>query len=165
VIVRTYTAKRGLSEETAQRIGSFIDTKFPDGKVKAPQLVAAATPKRSPIHGDFEWDNDVAAHAHRLEQARSFLRHIEVVYEHRGDADMTTRAFHHVVVDRGAVGADRKAYVSSRIVWETPDYAAQVVETARRELEAWAARYRQYEVLAGVVEVVDGAIGSFPQAA
>lgn len=164
MIVKRYMASAGLSNESAQRIGSFIDRKFEEGRVTPADLVAAATPKRSPIHDDFEWDDAVAAHQHRLRTAGTYLRHIKVVYVREGGDSGPTRAFHHVVVDRQD-DAVSTAYVAARVVWETPDYAAQVVEQARLELEAWTSRYREYESLASHVAAIDGLIERFPAAA
>ena len=45
-----------------------------DGSVRASVLLKESTPKRAPLHDEFEWDNDVAAHEHRLRTARRIIR-------------------------------------------------------------------------------------------
>ena len=52
-----------------------------DGCVKASVLVSEATPKKAPLHDEFEWNDKVAAHEHRLDQARKIIRTTKVVYE------------------------------------------------------------------------------------
>jgi hypothetical protein len=42
-------------------------------------VVAAAASKSSVLHGEFEWDAKKAAHAHRIEQARTLIRSVRVV--------------------------------------------------------------------------------------
>lgn len=44
-----------------------------------PELVVKdATSPKSPLHDYFEWDDDIAAHKFRLEQARTLIRSVEV---------------------------------------------------------------------------------------
>ena len=51
------------------------------GVIRPPDVVEAAASGDSMIHDVFEWDNDVAAHKHRLWQARAMLRAIHVEIE------------------------------------------------------------------------------------
>jgi hypothetical protein len=44
-------------------------------------VVEDVTPTDHPLHDLFEWNNDAAAHAHRLEQARGLLRAVYVIEE------------------------------------------------------------------------------------
>ena len=49
------------------------------GYTEAAALVDAATPKDSPAHAAFEWDNKKAGHEYRLIQARTWIRRVTVV--------------------------------------------------------------------------------------
>jgi hypothetical protein len=49
------------------------------GMTEAAALVEAATPKDSPAHAGFEWDNKKASHEYRLIQARQWIRRVTVV--------------------------------------------------------------------------------------
>lgn len=157
MIVKSYKAKVGshLTDKDAERIGKFLEKKM--GKVgkDAEEVVRAAQPSHSPIHRDFEWNDEIAGHQYRLEQARKIIRSIMVVYTN-GKSTEPTRAFHHVVIAQDEVR--RSAYVPAAVVWETPDYASQVIENARRELETWSIRYREYESLAKAAALVDEAL-------
>jgi len=51
------------------------------------QVVAEAKAKASPLHGEFEWDDDKAGHKYRLMQARTLIRVVVPVVE---QADGTT---------------------------------------------------------------------------
>jgi hypothetical protein len=56
----------------AQIIGEYIELHFPDG-VTPHQLLEVATPKSSPIHKYFDWNDESAAHKYRLDQARGII--------------------------------------------------------------------------------------------
>jgi hypothetical protein len=49
-----------------------------DGYLRPESVVAAAKDPDSPLHSHFDWNNDSAAHKHRLEQARALIRSVRV---------------------------------------------------------------------------------------
>lgn len=49
-----------------------------DGKLTAEQVLTAATDPASPLHSWFEWDDRVAAHRFRIEQASELIRRAQV---------------------------------------------------------------------------------------
>lgn len=49
------------------------------GRLTPDEVLAAARDQASPLHDSFEWDEAKAAHAHRLDQARSLIRSVMVV--------------------------------------------------------------------------------------
>lgn len=153
-MIVTYRAAPGshIRDNDAGVIASFLDKKFGDDPRTPADVVRAARPISSPIHGHFEWDDAAAGGAYRLEQARHMLRSIEVVYAN-GEEREPSRAYHRVVLltEDGA----QQAYVPERVVWESPDLAAQVVDKAKRELAGWAARYRNYQELSDLVAAVE----------
>lgn len=51
------------------------------GKVMPEVLVAEAADKEHPLHGDFPWDDKIAAHKHRLDIARRIISSVRVAYE------------------------------------------------------------------------------------
>ena len=52
------------------------------GTLTADTLVAIAADPASPLHAHFEWDDAVAAHRHRQEQARVLIRSIKMQVTH-----------------------------------------------------------------------------------
>lgn len=48
------------------------------GKLHAEAIVAAARPQYSPLHALFTWDDALAAHERRLEQARGIIRSYKI---------------------------------------------------------------------------------------
>jgi hypothetical protein len=99
----------------------------------AATLVERSRPKSSPTHHLFEWDNDKAADAHRLEQARDIIRSVTVVFE---DApEHVVRAY--PVVNTGGVRGPRPM---ARLLSE-PEVMAELVAQARTDAVAWAKRW------------------------
>lgn len=49
-----------------------------DGRLTATDVVEDARGVKSPLHPLFEWDDEKAAHEHRLDQARALIREVMV---------------------------------------------------------------------------------------
>lgn len=134
----------------AQVVGDELDRlEKKVGSLTAETVVKAATPKRSVLHGCFEWDNEKAAHEHRLSQARYILRSIEVVFEEDPEQEnsrtIEIRAFHHVEKDDG-----ERAYVTLNQARNNENYWQQVKDKALSEIRAWQNKYRainEFEVI------------------
>jgi hypothetical protein len=74
-----------IAVEDAQAIGEALEQVLEcTGELTPPAVVEAAEPEDHPLHGYFEWDNDKAAYAHRLQQARRLIRSV-VIAEDNGE--------------------------------------------------------------------------------
>lgn len=117
-----------------------------DGDLTADTVVDAARRKRSPLHKEFEWDDEAAAEEFRKEQARDLIRHIKVVYMETGDKDeQTIRAY-------VKLGND-EPYEPTISVLQDPAKAARLLSRARAEMQSWIARYEALEELSGVIAI------------
>ena len=108
-------------------------------------LVEHARDPSSPGHSHFEWRDDVAADAWRIEQARRLIRTIRIEYKPTPKSD--TRSVR-------AYWADRTEPVGYR---RTEDLAADPVgrEVMLAEMaREWKALKRRYEHMAEFVEMV-----------
>ncbi len=56
------------------------------GKLTKELVLEEATPPESPLHGQFEWRNNVAAHEYRLEQAHRLIQSVRIVYKEDPEA-------------------------------------------------------------------------------
>jgi hypothetical protein len=65
------------SKETRQKELKRIYDR--DGEVRASIVVMEATPKKSPLHSEFEWDDKKAAHQHRVSTARRIIKVTRIV--------------------------------------------------------------------------------------
>ncbi|HEY2088260.1 MAG TPA: hypothetical protein VGH54_19865 [Mycobacterium sp.] len=69
----------------------------PDGSLEAASVLDAARPPESVLHAQFTWDDEEAAEAHRLNQARSLIRRykVRVTYQEASgeERDVLVRGF------------------------------------------------------------------------
>lgn len=65
------------SKET--RLATYEMIYARDGKVTTSSWLSEATPKDSPIHCDFPWDDKAAAHSHRLNLASKYILKIRPI--------------------------------------------------------------------------------------
>ena len=110
------------------------------GEAKSTQLVEAARPKSSPAHRGFEWDDKRAAHEHRLNQARQWIRQIKIVTEAAPEGE---RLVH---VPRISMAQDLEAnsdssgkdgvYQALSVVVKRPDEFARALDEALGKLRA-----------------------------
>jgi len=79
--------KEKINAEMSRIYGKF-------GMVKPSIVVKEATSKRSPIHDEFEWDNDKAGHKYRLIQARTLIRVARVTFLDDNGEEQKQQLFH-----------------------------------------------------------------------
>lgn len=111
-------------------------------------VVEDARQLNSPTHEFFEWDDEVAAHAHRLYQARELIAGLVVEIEEAPDTE-PLRAFVSIKMDEGREYTSLQAAMSDRELRE------QVVEEALRELELWKRKYNGFHELAQIFEAIE----------
>ncbi len=135
-----YFAGRGFSlnhQIDAKEVASFINLA---GDVNPTEIVELATPPGSPIHKYFEWDNKIAGHKYRLQQARYLVLAIQIVDP---VTETSVRAFESVVID------GKRAYVSARKIAQSEDLITQVVERALEELRYWSEKHQNFKKFFG----------------
>ncbi len=126
-----------------------------NGRLDQGAVVREAEKKRSPLHKHFEWDDQKAAHEHRLEQARYLIRSLEIEIKQRPEREAKPiRAFVNVVRE------EDQSYTSVSDAMSDPDLRSQVVETAWKELEAWRQRHAELIEFARVFTAIDQARGA-----
>lgn len=124
-----------------------------NGRLEPDWVVHAAKQSSNPLHDLFEWNDNVAAQAYRVDQARSVIRSIEVVVE-QAQQSKPVRAFVSVVREND------RSYTSVVDAMADPDLRKQVLRTALSELEAWRKRYAELVELAQVFAAIDEARGA-----
>ena len=75
---------KAFTSVNAQVVGEALEEIMEqnDGVVLPATVVRAARPKKSPIHGCFEWDNSIAANKYRETQASYILRSVVIIHEY-----------------------------------------------------------------------------------
>lgn len=158
-----YVAKQGSQlKGDIQAEGTFLEAlREKDGLIDRYSVTDAARDSSSPIHCEFEWDDEVAAEEWRFEQAAYLIRSICVVREAMPDREpQIVRAFVSVSGE-----TNRHAFTSIVVALSDPDLRRQVLERALRELEAWQHKYEQLEELAELFSVVRGVQSKIKEAA
>jgi len=103
---------------SAQIVGDRIIALEQQHGVLHPRLlVEDAEPLSSPLHPLFEWDDTTAASAYRVQQARSVLQAIRVVYE-------------------GGHGEEQIAFVHVRTEAEGPGYVSMIRAMSDQQMRA-----------------------------
>lgn len=104
------------------------------GRLTPPAVVKAARDTRNPLHKHFEWDNQIAADAYRLDQARALIRSVALV----GDGDDELKPAFLSIADKGGT-----SYRTVQDVLDSADLQSAVLAAAERDLAAFEKRYQQ----------------------
>lgn len=122
-----------------------------NGRLTPEGVVRAAKPDTSPLHPYFEWNNSIAANAHRLEQARQLIRSVPLILE-RAERIISTVRY---VRDPEAEAEDQ-GYISIEQLQKEPESAWALLDY---EFTRAAAALNRAEKLAdalGVKKDVEG---------
>ena len=138
----TYQYKvRGLQKAPAQVAGEVCEKlQNSPGGLTPKTLVEASRDKDAPLHGEFEWRDDVAAELYRENQAGGIIRNIVIVSE---EQDKPDRAF---VSTPGRTGN----YVALDAALNNAQWSAHLLEQAKSDMVAFLAKYRRVERLTKV---------------
>lgn len=132
-----------------QRVGERLEelAAHADGELKPRAVVQDARSKQSPLHRFFEWNDAKAAHAHRLDQARTLIRSITILPD--SDNERPVPAF--VNLNDPAKGGHSYRRIAE--VAGSPPMELLLMRTAVRDLEAWTKRYHRLAGLCSAVEI------------
>lgn len=126
------------------------------GSITPEVVVESARLKGSPLHDHFEWDDSAAARAHRLWQASALIRSVKVRVTVQNRAEpVVVRMFMNVAPEGTTRGADKGIYVQLDSAMSRPDYHAQLLSQAKRDLAAWREKYSTLQELAEVFSAIE----------
>lgn len=145
-----YSWKKGFfplsSRYDAQEIGNYITQNHE--KISPGELLEKATDEESPLHDWFEWDDAVAAHEYRLQQASYVIRAVHVQYPEVGDHE-PVRAF--VRLNE----LEPHEYIPMHEAMENPPLRDKLIQQALDELRQWRQRYAHLSELADLFSTID----------
>lgn len=137
----------GVSADTAGQELAALTAAAGDRPVTARMVVDAARPPDAPLHPAFTWDDVRAAELYRENEARQIIRSVRVVQDDRPEA-APVRVY---VAVQQQTGVDvQRGYVPVVQAMADPTLRAQVIETARRDLRAFVARYQEFAELSSI---------------
>jgi len=139
---REYAIFRGRAQLDPQRVGKIVEALPDEDKPNA--LWRAARAKTHYLHGCFEWNVRKAAEAQWRDTAAQIIKCIVVV--NGNDDEEPVRAFHSVTTRTHG-----REFVSIERIAKNTSMQISLLESARRDLDAFEKRYR---VLADVCVLV-----------
>lgn len=134
---------KNAAKADPQKIGEAL-AKITDanaGRLMPETVVNAARDTKSPLHAHFEWNDKVAAHAHRLDQARNLIRMIRVEDEETNEVKPAFMS----VQDGGVAYRKVDEVVNSRAL------QLIVLQQAERDLTAFRKRYHMLNDVCALV--------------
>lgn len=139
----TFSVRPGfhINKRAAEDVGRVIVELTERGNYTPEALVQAARSPRSPAHKHFEWDDERAAHQHRLTQARFYQRGIEYSFMVKGARKKLVELQMRVAYPIGD-----GSYRSGRDVITDRDMVERLLDEALDRLEQWR---QQYAMLRG----------------
>lgn len=120
------------------------------GKLTPEQVVDAARDEASPLHVYFEWRDDKAADAYRIEQARSLIRSVTVRVETTDDRLISTPVY----VRDPARREDEQGYVALASIKDDPASARAALMFELTRIEGLFERAENIATVCGLADQV-----------
>lgn len=141
----TYQYKvKGLQKCPAQVAGEICEQlQNSEAGLSPATLLDVSRDANAPLHGEFEWDDTVAAEKYRITQAAGIIRNIVIVTKDENDTIKQDRGF--VSIPGGT-----SAYVSLQAALDNDEWNAHLLEMAKNDMQAFLAKYRRVQELAEV---------------
>lgn len=140
-----YQLKSGCRiKAAADVVGHECERLEREGRLTAKELVNESRPIDAPLHDEFEWNDGVAGELWREQQARKLINSVVVV----ADAKKPQRCFFNISVTE-------PKYFAIETILNEQDKRSALLQTAKRELNAFKAKYEQLEELCGVFQAID----------
>ncbi len=135
----------------AQLVGDHLETlRVKNGdRLNAELVVKDAEPEEATLHPIFEWNNNLAGHKYRCEQARYVMRHLVVEYAVEDREPKETRVY--VTIHDNPDGP----YIRYNQALSNPEHRELLIERALRELIRTRTEYEDLTELADVFAAID----------
>ncbi len=143
VFREAFVAIKNAKDADAQALGEAIAAVAVEGRLQAKDVLEAARAEDSPLHVHFEWNDNVAAEAYRMDQARELIRVIRIEEK---DVEEPQRAF--LSANDGGT-----AYFTRAAVQSSTSLQLSVLKAAERDLESFERRYRDLQEICEAVSV------------
>lgn len=143
-----YQWKTGSRHKVSAAVAAEVmDQLAEEERLNPTELVEVSRPDDAPLHSEFEWDDSVAAEKWREEQAGAMIRHLVVRIE-ANEQEYPTRQY--FMVQREA-----NTYEPIHVILKDEDKTAMLLDQAKRELQAFKAKYAGLKELAEVIKAID----------
>ena len=128
-----------------------------DGKPLILQsVIDESKPKKSVLHGEFEWRNAIAGNNWRLYEARKIVQSVEIIEE---KTRKPFRAYESIIIETDGDDDDEKTTVRSFLpveeIMADPDLRDELLGRAIRDVLALKRRYSNLQEMAQVFAAMD----------
>lgn len=146
-----YQWKTGSRHKVSAAVAAEVmDRLAEEDRLNAQELVDESRPEDAPLHCEFEWDDSIAAEKWREEQAGALIRHLVVRIE-ANEQEYPTRQYF-------MVQKEANTYEPIQVILKDEDKTAMLLEQAKRELQAFKAKYAGLKELAAVISAIDSVV-------
>ena len=133
-----------VSADVAGRICQELNES--EGGLTPQKLVDVSRDINHPLHGEFEWDDSIAAEAYRVTQAKQLIRDITIVHDE--EEKKSDRGF---VITPGG----NHVYVPLYDALNNEEWKENLLLAAKRDMIAFIAKYRRLKELTDVIEPME----------
>lgn len=137
-----------VSAEVAKGV---MDKLASEERLSATELVKVSMPEDAPLHGEFEWDDEIAGQKWRESQASCMIRSIVVTVE---DAPQVENIRAYFNLEQGM-----REYIPVHVIMSDDAKRERLLDLAIRELASFRKKYEQLTELAGVFAEIDKIAG------
>lgn len=150
-LVYDFIHGKSLKNVDPQKVGEELERiRAEKGTLKPDYVLEAAVDPDNCLHAGFEWDDNKAAHQHRLNQARRLVTSIRVLNSPTGKP---LKAF--VSVRTPEHG---RAYVPTAEALSEHELQVRILQEARQSVEALERRYAHFSEAAEILSRLKAAV-------
>ncbi len=144
-----------FTDADAQLIGQILEgLEDRDEMFKARKVLEHARDPRSPLHKYFEWDDNKAAEAYRLEQAGRLVAFVTIEVVDASGNKKRERAYHSITISE-ADGSKKRGFMSIRRIKQESDLQEQLVQRALQTLRVWRDMYHRFQRFHELIVCID----------
>ena len=114
------------------------------GIVTPKDILDIARSEDSPIHGLFNWDDEIAGELYRLNQARALITDVKVEIQ-----DKKIQKFYNVKIEIN--GEEKQGYKSVNNIINNEQMKNQIVQDAVSEIRYWQNKYNDITQLGNII--------------
>lgn len=127
--------------------GKMCEELEKDGGLTPERLLEANKEESAPLHNEFEWEDTIAAHKYRIEQARHIIQCLITIPEGQSEEAKPVRAF--------VVTGQIAKYEHINAVLKNEDKYELMLEQALRELKSFQQKYSTLKELTPLFETIN----------
>lgn len=139
-----------------KKIAHRLEIIAKNGSLTPEAVVADAKSTRSPLHDEFEWDDEKASHQYRVWQARKLIAHVRLVVETKS-LTISSVAY---VRDPKALRSEQ-GYVSVASMKTDRELAVEAVENEAKRAMAYLQRVRDLAAILDLSDELDAILEQF----